>query len=267
MICVPLFFVALFFLPPYILTAVISIISAICAYELVHVIVPKSNDRIRIYVVFSAVLIPVGAYFKITLIVFTAVFLALMCLAFIESIVAFGTIRKVTFTQILIFLFAGTLTPLMLSSLVSLRIMPGGHLMALLPVISAFITDGGAYFTGILIGKHKAFPRISPNKTIEGCIGGLITSTLAILFYGVILLFTTLHGITFWALLIYGVIGAVLTQLGDLAFSLIKREYEIKDYGRILPGHGGLLDRFDSMIFTAPAIHLLVLLIPAIIIK
>ena len=266
-VCLPLIFIVLFFLPPYVVAGVVSVISAVAAYELLHSVWGKGNDRIRIYTTFSAALIPVGAYFEITELVFAAVFLTLMCLLFTEAIIVFRTIRKITFSQILIALFAGALVPLMLSSLVNLKLMPEGRFFVLLPVISAFLTDAGAYFTGLAFGKKKAFPLVSPKKTVEGCIGGLVVGTAALLIYGVILVFTTFHYVVFWALLLYGVIGAVITQLGDLSFSLIKREFDVKDYGRLIPGHGGMLDRFDSMIFAAPAMYLLVTAIPAIIVR
>jgi len=266
-VCLPLIFIVLFFLPPYVVAGVVSVISAVAAYELLHSVWGKGNDRIRIYTTFSAALIPVGAYFGITELVFAAVFLTLMCLLFTEAIIVFRTIRKITFSQILIALFAGALVPLMLSSLVNLKLMPEGRFFVLLPVISAFLTDAGAYFTGLAFGKKKAFPLVSPKKTVEGCIGGLVVGTAALLIYGVILVFTTFHYVVFWALLLYGVIGAVITQLGDLSFSLIKREFDVKDYGRLIPGHGGMLDRFDSMIFAAPAMYLLVTAIPAIIVR
>jgi len=266
-ILVPLIFIVLFFLPPYVLAVVVSLICAISAYELLHAIGGKQNERVRLYAVFSAVIIPIGAYFDITYIVFPAVFLVLMSLIFLEAIIGFKTIRKISFAQILTTLFAGTLIPLMLSSLIDLKQMPGGHLLVLLPIISAFVTDAGAYFTGLAMGKKKVFPHVSPKKTVEGCIGGLAIGTLAILIFGVIIVFTTLNIVVFWALIIYGIIGSVLSQLGDLAFSLVKREFDIKDYGRLIPGHGGMLDRFDSMIFAAPAMYLLVTLIPAIIVR
>ena len=145
--------------------------------------------------------------------------------------------------------------------------MPEGRLLVLLPVISAFVTDAGAYFVGVFLGKRRAFPLVSPKKTVEGCIGGLAVGAAAMVIYGVILIFTTFHDVVFWALILYGIIGGVFTELGDLAFSLIKREYNVKDYGRLLPGHGGILDRFDSMVFAAPAIYLLVSVIPAIIVR
>ena len=257
----------MFFLPSYVFAAVVAIICAVCAYELQHAIGGKKNDRISIYAVLSSVLIPVGAYFDLGELVFMAVLLVLMCLMFAETIVAFGTIRKIAFAQVLTTLFGGAVIPFLLSSLVSLKNMPEGRLFVLLPVISAFITDGGAYFTGVFLGKRKAVPRVSPKKTVEGCIGGIAIGTFAIFIYGVVLVMTTFHGVVFWALILYGVIGAVLTELGDLAFSLVKREFEIKDYGRILPGHGGMLDRFDSMVFTAPAMYLLLSVIPAITVR
>ena len=265
-IFLPLIFIMLFFLPSYVLTGVVSIVCAISAYELLRAIGGKENDRVRIYTTFAAALIPIGAYFEVTALVFPAVLLVLMCFLFLEAILAFKTIRKISFSQILIALFAGALIPLMLSSLVSLKLMPEGRLLVLLPFISAFLTDAGAYFSGMAFGKRKAFPLVSPKKTVEGCIGGMVTGTAVILIYGFVLFATTLHGIVFWALIIYGVAGAAITQLGDLSFSLIKREYNIKDYGRLLPGHGGMLDRFDSMVFTAPAMFLLVSTIPAIIV-
>jgi len=257
----------MFYLPPYVFAGVVAIICAISAYELQNAIGGKDNDRIRIYSTFSAALIPIGAYFGYTMLVFPAVLLILMCLLFLEAIFTFKTIRQIKFTQILLTIFGGTLVPLMLSSLIDLRLMPEGRLLVLLPVISAFITDAGAYFTGMAVGKKKVFPNVSPKKTVEGCIGGLVAGTVGIMVYGVVLYATTLHWIVFWALLLYGVIGALITQLGDLAFSLIKREFDVKDYGRLIPGHGGMLDRFDSMVFAAPAMFLLASVIPAIIVR
>ena len=244
-----------------------ALVCAVSAYELLHAIGIKGNDRICIYAVFSAVLIPIGVYFNVSELVFPAVFLVLMCLMFIEAIIVFRSKRQISFTQVLIVLFGGALIPLMLSCLISLRNMPEGRLIVLLPIISAFITDAGAYFIGVYFGKKRAFLLVSPKKSVEGCIGGLVIGTAAMIVYGMILVFTTLHEVKFWALILYGLIGGVLTELGDLAFSLIKREFDIKDYGQLLPGHGGMLDRFDSMVFTAPAIYLLIVVIPAITIR
>ena len=266
-VSLPILFIILFFLPSYIFAALVAIICAISAYELQTAIGGTGNDRICIYAAFSAALVPIGAYFDIITLVFPAVFILLMSLMFIEAIAVFRTKRQISFARILITLFGGALIPLMLSSLVSLKNMPEGRLLVLLPVLSAFLTDAGAYFVGVFFGKRRAFPLVSPKKTVEGCVGGLAVGSAAMVIYGFILVFTTYHGIVFWALILYGIIGGFFTELGDLAFSLIKREYDVKDYGRLLPGHGGILDRFDSMVFTAPVMYLLVMVIPAIVVK
>ena len=264
---VPLLFIVIFFLPPYALAAVTAIVCAVCAYELLRAAAPEGNVRLVVYAVVSAALIPAGAYFEVGDIAFTTLFLLLMCLAFLEAVFAFKTEKQITFAQIMTAIFGGALIPLLLSSLVSLKNMQDGRLFVLLPVISAFITDAGAYFSGVFLGKHKAFQLISPKKTVEGYIGGLIIGTAAMVIYGAILIYTTTYEVRLWALIIYGVIGAALTELGDLAFSLIKREFSVKDYGKLLPGHGGMLDRFDSMVLAAPAIYLLVQALPAIIVN
>jgi phosphatidate cytidylyltransferase len=266
-VCLPFLFIILFFLPSYVFAALAALVCSICAYELQTAIGGREsvNIRICVYSAFSAALIPIGVYFDVGNLVFQAVFLILLSILFVESIIVFRSKRQISFARIVITLFRGTLIPLMLSSLVALKTMPEGRLLVLLPVISAFLTDAGAYFAGKFFWKRRAFPLVSPKKTIEGCIGGLITGIISMVVYGVILVFTSFHSVVFWALLLYGLIGSVLTELGDLAFSLIKREYNIKDYGNLLPGHGGMLDRFDSMIFTAPAIYLLMSVIPAIV--
>ena len=264
---VPILFVVLFYLPPEALLAVLAAVCAVAAYELISATGIKNNQRIGIYVTFSAAIIPIGVYLNYGASVFRAVILVLMCVLFIEAVNAFKTLRKITFAQILVALFGGTVIPYMLSSLLSLRQMPQGHLLVLIPIICAFVTDGGAYFTGVLFGKRRAFPHVSPKKTVEGCIGGIVTGVAAMAIYGVVIFLTTMHDVHFHALMIYGIVGGAVTILGDLAFSLIKREYNIKDYGKLLPGHGGMLDRFDSMVFCAPAIYLLVTVMPAIIVR
>jgi len=262
----PFLFIILFFLPAYVFATLVSLICAISAYELQTAIWGEGNARICIYAAFSAALIPIGAYFEAGAMVFQAVFLVLMSLLFVEAILVFRSKRQISFAKILVTLFGGAIIPMMLSSLISLKTMPEGRLLVLLPVITAFSTDAGAYFTGKLLGKRKAFPLVSPKKTVEGCVGGLAAGVASTVLYGAVLVLTTFHGVVFWALILYGFIGGFLTELGDLAFSLVKREYNIKDYGSLLPGHGGMLDRFDSMIFTAPAIYLLMSVIPAIVV-
>ncbi|MBR1472014.1 MAG: phosphatidate cytidylyltransferase [Lachnospiraceae bacterium] len=124
--------------------------------------------------------------------------------------------------------------------------------------ISAWGSDTCAYFVGVLFGKHRITPRLSPKKSVEGCIGGVVGAGLFGLLYGFVL-YKTGHIIEdmLWGFPLLGVCGSVIGQVGDLAASAIKRDFQIKDYGKCIPGHGGIMDRFDSIIFTAPLIYLL----------
>ena len=119
-----------------------------------------------------------------------------------------------------------------------------------------WMADAGGFFIGASFGKHKLCPKISPKKTVEGAIGGILFCDLTAVIIGLIFHFWVMPdaNINFWALILLGVIDAPVSILGDLSFSLIKRSYGIKDYGSIFPGHGGMLDRFDSIIFTAPVL-------------
>ena len=114
-------------------------------------------------------------------------------------------------------------------------------------------------------GKHKLAPTLSPKKTVEGAIGGVCGATAAAVLSGVLAgpLFGV-EGCRLWVLAVYGVVGSVLSQLGDLSFSYIKREYGLKDFGDLFPGHGGVLDRFDSVLFCAPFVEIMLYLLPVV---
>ena len=118
-------------------------------------------------------------------------------------------------------------------------------------LLTAFGTDIMAYFTGYFIGKHKLCPEISPKKTVEGAAGGVVGSVLLCLAFGYF--FTEGTGMAHFAVL--GALGGVISQFGDLTASVFKRMTGIKDYGKLIPGHGGVLDRIDSVLFTAPMVY------------
>ena len=123
-----------------------------------------------------------------------------------------------------------------------------GKYIYILIFLGAWITDIFAYFTGMLLGKHKLIPDVSPKKTIEGSIGGIFFCALSYVVFGIMtdILFGT--DANLFLLLIGGIVISVISQVGDLIMSVIKRHYGIKDYGKLFPGHGGILDRFDSIL-------------------
>ena len=125
-----------------------------------------------------------------------------------------------------------------------------------LVLLSAFCTDIFAYFTGFFLGRHKLCPNLSPKKTIEGAVGGTIGSVICCGLFGYFVVpMIWLHCV------MIGFIGAILSQCGDLTASAYKRKMGIKDYGNLIPGHGGILDRFDSVLFTAPVVYYYIVII------
>lgn len=126
--------------------------------------------------------------------------------------------------------------------------------------IGAWISDIFAYFSGRLFGKHKLIPEISPKKTVEGSIGAIVCTMLFMLLYGWIVSLTAELSVNYLVLAIAGPILSVVGQIGDLIASLVKRERGVKDYGTLLPGHGGIMDRFDSILTVSGATMIIVLL-------
>ena len=143
-------------------------------------------------------------------------------------------------------------------SIVSLRYTDFGNYLYLLIFIGAWATDTGAYFVGVLLGKHKLIPEVSPKKTIEGAFGGILGCIVGYLIFGLCMELIYDLDANYIALACVAAFIAIISQIGDLIASYIKREQNIKDYGNILPGHGGIMDRFDSIVAIAPVISALV---------
>ena len=134
------------------------------------------------------------------------------------------------------------------TALAQLRYIENGVYVFVIVFISSCICDIFAYFTGYLFGKHKLIPEISPKKTVEGAIGGTVFAVLGLLLYGLLISHIAEDvSVNYLILAVYGLLLAIVGQFGDLIASLIKREHGVKDYGKLFPGHGGVLDRFDSM--------------------
>lgn len=153
--------------------------------------------------------------------------------------------------------------PVMMSFVYQIRELQNGLCLVFLVFLSSWISDTCAYLVGVTLGKHKLTPKLSPKKTIEGSIGGIAGSALLGALYGLVFATHLQEAFVNPALgcaVVCG-FGAVISQIGDLAASGIKRNYDVKDYGNLIPGHGGILDRFDSVIFVAPAIYFLTLFV------
>ena len=146
--------------------------------------------------------------------------------------------------------------PVSLLTLLNLRYAEYGAFLLWIVLGGAWVTDSFAYFCGRLFGKHKLCPSVSPKKTVEGSVGGTVFTVVIGILYGFMISKYNDIQVNYIALAVLSLICAVVSQLGDLTASTIKREKGIKDFGNIMPGHGGFMDRFDSILFVAPAVYL-----------
>lgn len=260
---VPVLVLIIFFAPVGVLGGVVGVISACCAWEFLRCTERDVKVRMMAYSAAAAFLIPLGAAFFSAGTVYFTVFFLLFALLFCELMLSFRGGSPMEFETVALGMMAGGIMPMLMSSIVVLGTREHGSIYALLPFVAAFSSDSGAYFMGISLGRHKLTPHLSPNKTIEGSIGGFLASVVLMLAYGLILKAAGFH-VQLAVMAVYGFLGSLACQLGDLSFSAVKRLWGIKDYGNLIPGHGGMLDRFDSMHWTAALIALLVNWVPAI---
>ena len=261
---IPLLLLLIFLAPLWAFAILVGVISAGAAYELLRCVDPEMPLRFKLYASLVGLATPIAcAFAQASVITNTAMYL-LALVMFTELMLSFRREEHMKLETVLQVIFAGGVMPMLLASLVRVGLRENSSVYLLLPFVAAFSSDSGGYFVGKYLGKHKAFPHLSPNKTVEGCVGGLASAVVIMLLYGFVLMLLK-YEVNYLYLAVYGLFGSLACQLGDLAFSAVKRQYGIKDYGTLIPGHGGMLDRFDSIHFTAPMIEILVLLIPAII--
>lgn len=264
-IFVPLLFCVIMFLPNFWWTLVVAFISGMAALELLRAAGEgKITIPMRVVTLLSAALIPLSGWFGRLIPTAGVCVFAVMAVSFWCAIRAYdeGDV-SIGFYHVLLTLFAGGAIPLGLSTLVQLSGMTHGRYLVLLAVLLSFITDGAAYFGGVFLGKHRGITRVSPKKSVEGYIAGFAGGVAFALIYGVVVRAIEDCGVNLLSLALCGLLGALFTELGDLVFSFIKRQYGVKDYGHLLPGHGGMLDRFDSMILCAPVVLFIVTYFPA----
>lgn len=150
------------------------------------------------------------------------------------------------------YVLLGVLVCPQLCSMIQVRFLTGGVHLLLICIVECFATDVAAYLVGSRWGKRKLLPKVSPHKTVEGSLAGMAAAVCFCLLYGLGLRLFAGMQVHFGLLLLYALIANILAQFGDLSMSVVKRITGIKDYGSLIPGHGGLLDRFDSLIFVLP---------------
>ncbi len=161
-------------------------------------------------------------------------------------------------SQVIATIFSFLYAPVMLSFIYLTRSIDHGIYLVWLILISSWVCDTCAYFVGVTIGRKKVFPILSPKKSLEGCIGGVAGSTIVGALFAFFFVSKAITGPYVVPMVAFiSAAGAVMSMVGDLAASAIKRNHNIKDYGKLIPGHGGIMDRFDSMIVTAPMIYFL----------
>ena len=258
----PMLVIVLLVLPEVFTAILVGIMAAVASYELLYSTGLVRHLRLNIYCMVFAFLVCIWCHLGMDHAWGMLGILLLVCVLFTEMM--FDHV-KVNFERLNYCLLAALLLPFLLSSVVRILNGENGRLTVAIPFILAFIPDSGAYFAGRYFGKHKLAPVISPKKTVEGAIGGAAVSVVGMLLYAFIMDVAFTVEVSYTAALIYGILGAGADVFGDLMFSSIKRQTGIKDYGNLIPGHGGILDRFDSMITVAPLAEILLLLMPVVV--
>ncbi len=258
---IPLLLVILLLCPPAVTAVAMAALCAIAANELLKTTGILTHKRMVIYSMIFACLVVLWSYVGCPVRLFVVGVVVFALLLFCEALAAYPDVK---FYGVLSALFAGVAIPLCLSGI--LRILMGdfGRHLVLVPILIPFISDSGGYFAGMFFGKHKLAPVLSPKKTVEGVFGCFAAGILGMVIYGLVMQFA--FGLCFNYLygVVYGLVGSAVSIIGDLSFSMIKREHGIKDYGTLFRAHGGVLDRFDSVIFAAPIVELLLALLPVL---
>jgi len=257
---------------PIALNIAIALISVLSVYEIISALGLAKNSILLVpTIMFSAVL----PFIQSISTALPSIHYSMLQQAayFCYTVIMFGSLicyhKFVTFREVGVIYSMALMIPTALSTIISLRTYGGEHGMfyVIIAISSAWVADTGAFFAGSFWGKRKLCPDISPKKTVEGAIGGFVLNIIAMVVFGYIfhaIYYQYSVDISYLALLLIGICGTIMSILGDLSFSLIKRSCHIKDFSEIIPGHGGILDRFDSVIFAAPFVYLFVQIMPIV---
>ena len=262
-VLIPILLVLVLFAPKMFASVILAVLMSSGSYELLYRTHLLQHPRLVVYssaMAFAVVMWShvgaVHAWLLLGLLIYTLILFAEMMMDHV----------KVRIEMIALCYVAGFIVPFLLSALIRILVMNTGRQVILIPFVIAFMSDGGAYFAGLRFGKHKLAPVVSPNKTIEGALGGLAAAVVGMLIYAIVLdLAFPRFSVNYLMAILYGFVGSLAGMFGDLCFSIIKRQTGIKDYGNLIPGHGGVLDRLDSMMMVAPLVEALLLLAPVVI--
>ena len=235
---------------------VIALMSGIGCFEMLRCIGLHKNLFITVPAVLFGVGLPFASFYipEQAFVLLSSLTAVLMFLLFTVSLFSHGKLpieqAGMAFLSLVYILWGFSL-------MVLLRCINNGEYLFVLPFLGAWVSDTFAYFTGRLFGKHKLIPDVSPKKTVEGAIGGIVFAMAGFALFGfVISLFADVKP-NYLALVLLGLPVSLVSIVGDLFMSLVKRRYNVKDYGKLFPGHGGVLDRFDSVLATATVLYLL----------
>lgn len=262
-VLVPVLFLIVLAAPEILAALVMGVLLAIAAYELLYRTGLVTQVRLVGYAAAMAFATSMWSYWGAARAYYLLMLMVFFMLLFGEMMIDH---IKVHFETISMCFVAGAIIPYLLSSLIRILMLNNiGRYVILIPFIVAFTSDAGAYFVGLKFGKHKLAPVVSPNKTIEGVLGGVVSAVVFMLLYTLILDLPLKCNVNYGIAILYGFAGSLIGTFGDLCFSVIKRQTGIKDYGNLIPGHGGVLDRFDSLTLVAPLMETLILLMPIII--
>lgn len=250
-----------------ILALTLYVISIIGFFELTKACGVRMRDKSGDYEKINALeimgILCITAYYAVTYLAQDTAYsmqLVIMMLIALMFVYVFG-FSKYNANQVMNTYFSLIYAPVMLSFVFLTRQLDNGIYLVWMIFISSWISDTCAYLVGVMIGKHKLAPVLSPKKSIEGAVGGIVGAAVVGALFGAYLdsAFYTENFVIILA--IVGGVGSVISQVGDLAASAIKRNHDIKDYGKLIPGHGGIMDRFDSVIFTAPITYFLIIML------
>ena len=256
-VAIGLFVPVLFFLPTICLTLVCGVLMAVGAWELLYATKSCPKHPFLYLSCIAAFFVPLtasqpgGQLWPFLTVAALYMMAAFTCAVFDHKTIQYDMVGKG--------FLAALVLPLCFASFVRIRNGENGALLVLMPWVTVWVCDSFALFTGMLFGKHKLAPYVSPKKTIEGAVGGLIWATIACILYVVIMNHCFDLVLSLWPAILVGIVGSTAGQIGDLSLSVIKRGAGIKDYGNLFPGHGGVWDRFDSILFAAPLFELLYL--------